>query len=431
MTLRRTALLLVILMVAVMGAHSRALADDDGPDPGHVHGNGHTHHLPSQTDADAIDVSNGASSGAIVTGNMTYHGGPVVSSLTAYSIFWEPSGNTFETAGDGNYKTDLDAFFMNVTGSSGSSYYNILTQYSQNPSTGATITGAPIANLAKFGGGWTDTTAFPETTLQDKDIQAEVSRAISKNLWSTTNSEFFVFTPLNVHSCDGASCAFTNYCAYHGYFAASGKTLLYASVPDPGTNLLGCSSSYSPSGDVDADSAINLISHEQSETVSDPQLTAWYDANGNEIGDKCAWTFGPTVASNADVTLNKVNYMLQEEWSNAASTCAISYATPLPPAPVVSTSVSTVVASSSSISVSKPGTITVTLKTAGGAVVTGKTVKLTASSSTATISPASGMTNANGVITFALGDSKAETVSYTATDVTDGLTLTTKPSIKW
>jgi hypothetical protein len=42
----------------------------------------------------------------------------------------------------------------------------------------------------------------------------------------------------------------------------------------------------------------NVTAHEASEARSDPASPgAWYDAAGEENGDKCAWTFGaPLVA---------------------------------------------------------------------------------------------------------------------------------------
>jgi len=40
------------------------------------------------------------------------------------------------------------------------------------------------------------------------------------------------------------------------------------------------------------DGMVSVIAHELEETNTDPNLNAWYDANGAEDADKCAWTFG-------------------------------------------------------------------------------------------------------------------------------------------
>jgi hypothetical protein len=70
-------------------------------------------------------------------------------------------------------------------------------------------------------------------------------------------------------------------------------------------------------------------------------------------------------------------------------------------------------------------TITVTLLDASGNPVAGKTVALSQGAGTrSTISAASGLSNANGVVTFTVRDTFAETVTYTAIDTTDGVVVT-------
>jgi len=73
----------------------------------------------------------------------------------------------------------------------------------------------------------------------------------------------------------------------------------------------------------------NVTAHELSEVVTDPATFSadgytmywdgWYDANGAEIADKCAWTFGPSpinYAPNGTVSIGGFNWKLQGEWSN-------------------------------------------------------------------------------------------------------------------
>ena len=67
-------------------------------------------------------------------------------------------------------------------------------------------------------------------------------------------------------------------------------------------------------------------------------------------------------------------------------------------------------------------TITVTLRDAGGNGIAGKTVTLAQGSGNSSIS-GGGSTNASGVVTFSASDATVETVTYTATDTTDALTL--------
>jgi hypothetical protein len=76
-------------------------------------------------------------------------------------------------------------------------------------------------------------------------------------------------------------------------------------------------------------------------------------------------------------------------------------------------------------------TITVTLKDGAATpnTVPGKTVTLTAGSGSSTITTVTGVTNAFGQATFTVKDSTAETISYTATDTTDSIPVTTTASV--
>jgi hypothetical protein len=67
-------------------------------------------------------------------------------------------------------------------------------------------------------------------------------------------------------------------------------------------------------------------------------------------------------------------------------------------------------------------TITVTLKTASGSPVSGKTVTLQQTGNT-TISAASGPSDSNGVVTFAVTSMNSGWVVYTATDITDSVVI--------
>ena len=62
--------------------------------------------------------------------------------------------------------------------------------------------------------------------------------------------------------------------------------------------------------------------------VTDPDGNAWVDSSGNEVGDLCLTSFGPSLSAARDPgvtpwneTINGDHYFLQEEWSNADSAC--------------------------------------------------------------------------------------------------------------
>jgi hypothetical protein len=101
--------------------------------------------------------------------------------------------------------------------------------------------------------------------------------------------------------------------------------VIYANQPYAGS-ASGCRVPSSPNNDLDADSTINVTSHEHMEAVTDPVLNAWSDLTGQEIGDKCAWDFGtPSLAGGkANVQWNGNYYIVQQEWDNATGGCTLA-----------------------------------------------------------------------------------------------------------
>ena len=89
-----------------------------------------------------------------------------------------------------------------------------------------------------------------------------------------------------------------------------------------------CDSGQHPNGDW-ADATLNVASHEHNEAITDPNGNAWYDSGVNENGDKCAWNFGTSLGSTGFGQYNQVigtgKYYLQQEWSNASSSCVPGY----------------------------------------------------------------------------------------------------------
>ena len=268
--------------------------------------------------------------------NLAYHGGPVVRDDRTYTIYWTPRGYSMSAG----YSNLIDGFFANVaaansSGSQANTYFSD-TQYSD-------AVGPVGFGGSSFGGSTVDRHAFPasgcddgvaQTTvcLTDAQLQAEIASVVAQKRWPQDGrSMYFLMTPRNVGSCDdatGAVCAFSYYCAYHCGFDTSKGTILYTNEPYPGTDLRGCGSGQSPNGDVDADSAINTLSHEHNETITDPLGTAWWDNKGYENADKCAWTFGAALGGAPGAQYNQQigtgRYYLQRNWSNASSGCVLT-----------------------------------------------------------------------------------------------------------
>jgi hypothetical protein len=245
---------------------------------------------------------------------LLYNGGPVMTGQThIYYIYY---GNW---SVDPNASTILSSFANNLTGSG---YYNIMTQYTQSPN-------GSVANSVSLGGSVTSTyKAANPLALSDSDIFGIVQAAISNaSLPLDANGVYFVLTAPGVAETTGF---LSSYCGWHTAGMMNSTWVKYSFVGDAGSSS-GCSvqGSSSPNNDPPVDAMISVIAHELSETVTDPIINAWYDTAGQEIGDKCAWTFGTTFAapngSSANITLGGFDFLIQQEFSNASDSCVMSY----------------------------------------------------------------------------------------------------------
>lgn len=261
----------------------------------------------------------------VTTNNLMYHGGPVMRTNKTYAIYWVPSGWSMVSG----YRSTINGYFSAVAHASGSNQnvYSTETQYFD--STG------PIAYSQTFGGSTTATNPFPpngcpiydglRACFTDQQISNEIKQVIASKGWvAGPTHAFFLFLPKNVGTCDGGSCAFASFCAYHSWVGTGASQVVYANVPYADTDQAGCSTGQRPNGS-DADDTINLASHEHREMIEDPSGNGWYDSVGDEGADKCAWRFGPSLGTTSTGAYNQVIYghvyYLQEEWTNAHSMC--------------------------------------------------------------------------------------------------------------
>lgn len=215
-----------------------------------------------------------AGSTGTITPVITNHGGPVMGAPTAYLIWygnWNQSNGSDNPAG----QAIVNDFLF---GLNGSPYYLTNDSY------------AGVSGGFSVGGSDTDTNS-QGAKLTDRKVAAIVSDAItSGRLPKDSNGIYFVLTSSDVSENSG----FCNrYCGWHTYGTLSGTNIKYAFVGNANRCLNACAiQTNSPNGNAGVDGMVSVIAHELEETNTDPNLNAWYDANGAEGADKCAWTFG-------------------------------------------------------------------------------------------------------------------------------------------
>ena len=267
--------------------------------------------------------------------------------ITVYMIYWYPPGVVADTSiydGFGSFTTDVDLFFgdrvlaWDVPGVSNSSYLNILTQYPGSCGGPACVV-ANVRGAVRLGDSFVERLAYPHAgpgndagtqanPLADADIRDEIQRAISARNWHVdANTIVFVVTGVfqaggTVEECrDGSNCTFkgSSFCGYHKSLDVNGVTIAYSYLSD--ANRAGCTEGITTAlagHTLSSDREIALLSHEFAEAITDPELlTAWYDSGGNEIGDKCN-----QIPSR--VTFGGDTFYVQQEWSNATSSCVSS-----------------------------------------------------------------------------------------------------------
>ena len=210
--------------------------------------------------------------------------------------------------------------------------------------------------------------AYP-TCVSDAQVHSELQRLIAADGLPTAGSMataqrtgelrgtvplYFVVLPADVNVCQlgGTVCADNKMCAYHYVSSDAGNAVLYAVIPTQAHLTLrgfgwpkACqidnhTAVQKPNGST-ADLLTGLLSHEDSEMITDPLFSGWvvYGATViesvlNEVGDKCAFygpfdpvngsnphAFAPTLGGSAaagtlyDQLINGHRYYTTSEWS--------------------------------------------------------------------------------------------------------------------
>ena len=222
-------------------------------------------------------------------GPLYSHGGPVQNAPRVYLLFWGWGSDPY---GEQGYLQN----FLSKVGCT--SWLNTVSQYGGG-------------YCSSYQGAWSDS-SVPPTTPTDAQIQSE-ALAFANYLGLShgdTNAQLVVATPTG-HSTSGFG---SSYCAYHG--VVSGTTLTYTDLPYMPDAGYSCGWGSVTGSALDGVSIVE--GHELAEAITDPELNAWYDANGSEIGDICAWT------GLGNVYLNGSYFAMQPLWSNRANGCVMA-----------------------------------------------------------------------------------------------------------
>jgi hypothetical protein len=237
------------------------------------------------------------------SGNLSDHGGPEISSAQFRAIYWNASvaNSTATSLGYPTISDQINGFinaFANNTNYNGSntSDYTIIQQYGSSN---------PIANTLPNAGFRVDTQAS-KGRITDGAIQSYLAGLFGSGAESPSeNTVFGVYFPTGMRIAlqGGTSCS--SFCGYHSHFTYNGMLIKYAVFPY--TDCRACSMA----GKSVADILTIVTSHEIREAVTDSLGTAWWDGQGYEADDKCAW-------HNLYQTTNG-GFWVQPEYSNGGT----------------------------------------------------------------------------------------------------------------
>ena len=265
-------------------------------------------------DGTAAAVAAGPTGQAVVTGNgINYNGGPVLKGnpVPVYIIWY---GNWNGTGSNTQTTINLIETFLGANALGGSGYERINTTYGDT-------TGNVSGNLL-FTKEVRDT-GSQGTRLRNSRISAAISAQLTSGALPTDPNGVYIFAT----SSDVKESGFcTQFCGFHTHQTLNGQDIKWAFIGNTDQCPSGCeiqaTGPNSPSAGVGgADGMINVITHETEETITDPDLNAWFDSAGQEDADKCNFKFGPTQTAANGARFNQTfgghNWMIQMEWENS------------------------------------------------------------------------------------------------------------------
>lgn len=247
------------------------------------------------------------------SGPLKYHGGPVMDTdrVGFWALYWNKSvaESTQTSAGYTTLAAQMDAF---------------IGSFGNDPHPYSSLTpGDDFSIVQQYGAisstvyNWGALVAKERTksSISDSGIRNFIAGLFNSSaVPPATNIIYGVYLPagMKVTMSGGASCS--TFCGYHGHFNYGGLDIRYAVFP-----YLDCSACKLSTMSV-ADMMTIVASHEIREAVTDPQLNAWYDDQGYEADDKCAWHNLYQMAEGG--------FWVQPEYSNGGTVGTVSYPGP-------------------------------------------------------------------------------------------------------
>jgi hypothetical protein len=262
--------------------------------------------------------------------NFLYHGGPVIKCATVYTSFWgdqwlSDPASTARAARLAQYMKDLLA----------SKYMNILSQYGAGSGAGA----AGIFVRSGF------ISSVP-TNLDENSIHSTIQGCINAGAvpepGNPSSMAFMIFLADNIgvnsSNLGAVMCeqnGDTAFGYHYFYTTAAGHKFYYSVIPGLTDTCLqrSCGSDAGCSlhlAETQEQRQTQVASHEFSEMVTDPELTAWYDPAAGENGDICNGEEATITVGPNTWTVQRMYSKYDDINSNGAVQCVVEPVNPIP-----------------------------------------------------------------------------------------------------
>jgi len=238
--------------------------------------------------------------------DLTYFGGPVVTTATSWDVYVNCTTSPAGCWGTGSL---TPATFLRDLNQS--DLIRVASQYLDENAEGRFAVSELSLN-----------TTFTNNTAQQSDIFDVLASAVTATKATGYTNIYHVFLPKGTDMCiDATHCYSPNnpstftFCAFHGavdFVVSATETLHVLYTVEPYQAVSAC---LLPTETRVIDATASALSHEFFETITDPDLDAWFNAlTGNEVGDLC---FGFRFSDE----VGRRSYVVQEEYSNDIHDC--------------------------------------------------------------------------------------------------------------
>ena len=266
--------------------------------------------------------------------DVTYHGGPLITEQRLVAIYYSPTtiytnGPRPGTTGPGSRDRSLVGYFMNNVGES--DRWNVNTMYYE-------LRGRQkryVQNQMEYTAFWAAAAGAPNPgdVVSDDDMFSLVEGGFrSGALRYDPTTLYMIFTGPGVNLGGGFAPDNLQYCAWHwAYQRRNGQMVQVSAMPynadfsfaHPSNDGYVCTvlENRGPNGDFGADAIVDGVVHETEETATDPFITddsGWWDENGWETSDKCAYHYGTVKSNGLDIWNLKVGgkpFLAQQQWA--------------------------------------------------------------------------------------------------------------------